>query len=399
MVVGLPRQAEIAAVVGVRPDPLLEVGEDGADRLLVADQHVGEEEAGQEPVPLRDVPAEAKATRLLAAQHGVGLHHLGRHELESDRDLVDLDPELLRQLVGHRGHVQGPHHGSPPAADLEEIEHQQRVDLELVDEAAALVDDADPVGIAVGGDAEVVATGSHGRQGRRQVGSDRFGVDPAEVRVALGVKLGDPRRTSVQHPRQVAVARPVHALVEDLEPCRTQRVQVDHPAHLGDVGGHRVVDLDPLVTLAALDVVGPQPRDPLLQLPDDLGGRRAPGLRLVLDPVEEIGVVAGGDGDRTRRLAIDDGPGGDLGRRGPVEDQRSQPVAGEDPSDLVRKRLGPKAAVVPDHRQRLGRLGLQVVGHALGHEPEVGEGEVIADDPPPAVRSELDRWLPHRTLG
>jgi len=198
-VVAVAGHPDVAPLVEVGSDALFEVGQDLGERLLVAQDHVGEEEAGEDPVALGDVAAEAEAARLLPAQHGVDLHHLGRDVLEPDRHLVDGDAELLGELVGHRRHVQGADHGPTHAPDLEQVEHQQGVDLELVDEAAALVDDAQPVGVAVGGDAEVVAARLHGRQGGAQVGRDRLRVDAAEEGVAIGVELDDPRRAAAQH--------------------------------------------------------------------------------------------------------------------------------------------------------------------------------------------------------
>src|ERR1041384_1656151 len=74
-------------------------------------------------------PPRPDSARFLAAEDGVGLHHLGGDVLETDRYLVDTLTELGAELVRHRGHVHGLDNRPTHAARLEEVEHQQRKHL------------------------------------------------------------------------------------------------------------------------------------------------------------------------------------------------------------------------------------------------------------------------------
>ena len=295
--------------VRVRPNPLLEAGQDLGDRLAGLHDHVSEQEADQDTVALGDVSAHGEPTRLLAAQQRVRLHHLGRDVLESDRDLVDALAKLSAQFVHHRGHVHRLDDRASLAARLEEVEHEQREHLQLVDEAASLVDDANAVRVAVGADAEVLASDLHESHRGVDVRRDRLGVQTAEERVALVVQLGHRRTPAADHFGDVAIAGAVHALVHDAQPGVLDRVEVDHACDLrvvrrpGIVGAHQP-DRHPVI--GSRHVV--ERVDVAFELGDHLRRHGAAGLSLVLVAVELVGVVTGCDRDRSGRLAVDDGP-------------------------------------------------------------------------------------------
>ena len=98
---------------------------------------------------------------------------------------------------------------------LGEVVHQQARDLELMDERPALVGGAGTIGIAVEEEAQVVAAAGQDAEGLVDVRADRFGVDPAEVRVALLVDLVDPDPAAGQQARQPAAAGAPHRVDQD----------------------------------------------------------------------------------------------------------------------------------------------------------------------------------------
>src|SRR5438105_12661338 len=71
-------------------------------RLPVLDDHVGEGNAREDAVALRDVATEGEAAALLAAEDRVGLRHLRTDVLEADLQLVALEVNSLTQLVDLR---------------------------------------------------------------------------------------------------------------------------------------------------------------------------------------------------------------------------------------------------------------------------------------------------------
>src|SRR5262249_29977126 len=93
-------------------------------------------------------------------------------------------------------------------------------------------------------------------------------------------------------------------------------------------------------------------------------------------------------------MALDHCPRGDLGRGWPVQEQRSDAVAGQHAGNVLGEELGREAAVVADYCYRCRGVGsavLEIFGHSLGREAKRLVGEVVPDDAAPAVSAELDR--------
>src|ERR1700681_1363637 len=339
--------------------------------------------------------SEREAAALLAAEHGIGLRHLWPDVLESDIELVDLDPEPLAELVHHRGRDQRADDIALQPSLLDQVHHQERHHLQLVDEGAALVDDADPVGVAVIGDAEVEAAFPHPLHRLGHVVGDRFRMHAAKSGVALAVDLLDGRLAARQQSPDVTLAGPVHRFMEDLQAGRLDRAQVEETIQLRGIGRLRVEDLDLAITLgiveadladppAALDFL-----DFLLEPGGYLRGGGAGVLGFVFKAAEVVRVVAGGDHQPTARLLVEDGVGGHLGRRRGVDDEYLDAVGGQHLGHLAGEEIRGKAGVVPDDGRRV-RPADHILRDPLGGNPNRLVGEVVGDDRPPPVRAELD---------
>ena len=113
-----------------------------------------------------------------------------------------------------------------------------------MDEHAALVHRAGPVGVAIEEQAEVVATGRDALEGLVDVRPDGLGVDAAEERVALLVDLRDPDPAASEQPGEPAGAGAVHRLDEDRQVGRLEGVEVDRPAQEALIAGIRIEALD-----------------------------------------------------------------------------------------------------------------------------------------------------------
>ena len=327
--------------VEVGPNQLGEMVHDPRKRLAVLHDHVGERDPREDPVAFWNMAAERETAAFLAAEHGIGLGHFRPDVLEANLQLVHLDAEPLTQLVDHRGRCQRPDDVPLLSALLDQIHHQQGHHLELVDEAALFVDDANPIRVTVVRDAEVEAAGLHPRHRLRHVVRDRLGVHAAEAGVAFGVDLLDGGLATVEERPDIALAGAVHRLVQDAQAGGFDGIEVDEPIQLGRIGGLRVEDLDQALPLGVVESHLTNPAaalDPLnlfLEPVGDLGGGRAGVLRFVFQATEVVGVVAGRDDQATTRLPVEDRIGGDLGRRRGIDDQDFDPVGRQHLGDLA----------------------------------------------------------------
>ena len=230
-------------------------------------------------------------------------------------------------------------------------------------------------------------------------------MHPAEGGVALAVDLLDRGPAALQQAADVALGRSVHRLVQDLQSGRLHGFEREHPRDLGGVGGVGVEDLDQAPTLPLLEAQLLHPSgalhvlDLLLQAVGHLGGGRAGVLRLVLEPAEVVGVVAGGDDQAAARLALQDGVGGDLRGAGSVDLEGPHAVGGQHLRHLASESLGGEAGVVADDGGRVRALA-EILRDPLGGLPHRLVGEVVGDDPAPAVGAEPDlhRGYPTRAL-
>src|SRR5262249_54904378 len=277
--------------------------------------------------------------------------------LEAYLRLVHRDVVALGQAVGHRGRGERAHGRPAQAAHLQQVQQQQRVHLELVHEAALLVYQADAVGVAVRADPAVGAAAAHRVEQQIYVRRDRLGpVQAGEVRVYLVVYGHQLDAAAGEYLREVADARAVHRVVHDLQPARSEALQVDEPAHLRQVRGARVDRLDAALgsrlvqweTLhAALGLV---PADVRLQLGHDLRRGRARIPRLVLEAVVRGGVVARRDDHAAARLPVQHRERDDRRGLGAVAQVHPHVVRGRDFGHRGGETVGGKARVVADHQ-------------------------------------------------
>ncbi len=84
---------------------------------------------------------------------------------------------------------------------LNQVVHEQGVDLQRGYERAAFVGGSGPIRVAIEEQAQVVPALRDRAEGFIDVGRDRLRVDAAEVRIALGMQLRDTDSTPGQQPR------------------------------------------------------------------------------------------------------------------------------------------------------------------------------------------------------
>ena len=375
-----------------------DVPDQPGQRLPGDAQHLHQQRRGVEAVLAEDVPPHRQAAGGFAADEGVaGLHARG-DVLEAHGHLHALFAELrghpIQQVGG--GHIA--HRRAPPALVFQQIVVQQHQYLVGADVAAPLVDHAQPVRVAVGGDADVgvvlqhrlLEVGQGLRVRRGQVASEE-GVVPVvdDVHVAAaGIEDG-------QKPRQ---AHAVHRVQHDARAASADGLGVDL-LHDGVQVGVAGVDIDD----AALGQALPEGNGPDLLLRQCVGlGLDFVGdcLRRVsaaageqLDAVVHGGVVAGGDG-----RAIGKVPGfyrvHDLRRRrGEVHEVHLDALRGDGLGKPYRGFPGEEAPVVAN-AELPRRFPPHPAPQRRGDPLDVDPGEAVADDGPPAAGAKLYHRLP-----
>src|SRR5664280_1056265 len=279
---------------------------------------------------------------------------------------------------------------------LGQVVHKQGIDLERGYERAALVGRAGSIRVPVEEQAQVVAAARDRPQRLVYVWRDRLGIDAAEVRVALGMQLGDADPTTgeqTRHPRRSGAEERIH---KQIHVRGAEAVQIDVAADERAVGVERVVTFDQAGRLGigerpALDGRPGTGGDARLDVGQHLRtGCRARG-RLDLEAVVGPGVVAGGDNDARRGPTLDYLERGHLRRQGVVGKDDRNPVTQHDLGGGCGEVLAGEAAVVgEDDAAGLISGRDHVLGHGLGTASNVDERVVVADLGAPAIGAKDD---------
>ena len=366
----------------------------------LADEQVEQQQVGIDPVALGQVHPEPEPARLLGAHHRPGLDHLRADELEADRRLVGLDAVALAESRGHRGVVDADDDRVAPAPVLGEVVHQQPGDLELVDERAALVGRAGPVGVAVEEEAQVMAAGRQDAQRLVDVRPDRLRVDAAEVRVALLVDLVDPDPTAGEQAADPAGAGAPHRVDEHVEVRRLERIEVDRAPDELLVALERIEPLDEPGRLGvgqrpALDALGAVHRRAAPRRRTGSRDRRPrPSGALTLKPLSTHGLWLAVMTIPAAAPRVDDLVRAHLRRDGVDREEDRDVVRQQDLGRGLGEMLGGEPPVEgDDHAPRRGARPGDIVRDAIRAAADVIEGELVGDACPPAIRAEDDgRW-------
>ncbi|ETJ03940.1 MAG: hypothetical protein Q605_AUC00769G0003 [Actinomyces urogenitalis DORA_12] len=368
--------------------------------LLAGGRHrLHEQGACVDAVLAWDVAAHGQAARGLAADDGVSLGHLGADPLKAHRHLVaDLAVSLghaVQQVGG--GHIA--HRRAAPALAGEQVVVEEDQDLVGGEVVPLVIDDPQPVGVAVGGDAQVRAALDDGVLECCQGALGRRGHTAAEEGVVALVDDVNLAAGREQDRLQAGLGHAEHGVQDEVEVGVADRLDVELVQDGVQVPVDGVLDGH---QLAAADLVGLQGLDVLLAQGVDLLGEGLSELQVRvtasgqedLDAVVQGGVVGGGDGHAVGGPQVAHGPHRGGGGGGTVDDGDRHAVACQDLGGPPGGGVGEEASVVTDDDAAGpgagGGLGQDAVGQALSQETDVGAGELVADDGSPAAGSEVD---------
>ncbi len=376
-------------------DPLPQLG----NPLARAREHFDDEGRGENAVLAQDVPANGQPAAGFASQEGIMRDHCAGDMLEPDGDFDALLAEPPREPVEQVGGGQVAHHAAFLLADFVHVPIQQEQDVIDGDVFAALVHDGDAVGVAIGGQSQVVAIFDDVRRQQPQGVQVRRRRAPAKQRVMPFVDECHPAARFGEDGAQRELAHAVHRVHDHLEAGLADGVEVYQ-------GLHRVHVL--VGEIAGPDNAAFQ-RDVQINLDDLLEGEPVGlGLYLAGFVVQEqravavedfeaipLGrVVAGGEHEAVGRIADRRGVGDE--RRGGVLAQQGHRnvVSGKDLGGGIPGLAGQEPAVVADQHAALFLAAPRnLIGQRLAEAADVVEREALADDRPPAAGAKGDLVL------
>ena len=247
------------------------------------------------------MPLDGKAAGAFAADDGPGLVHLGGDPLEAHRYLIADLPKGGRQPVQQMGGGNVAHRRAPPALVLEQVvvqQHQHHVGGHI---AALLVNDAQAVRVAVGGNAQIAPVVHHigGKHPQRFLAGS--GHSSAKEGVVLIVDHVHVAPAGQQQCAQAVAADTIHGVNGDSQPGTPDGAGIDHLQDAVDilVEGIPLPDFSRCQGIAvgdAFHILWPQLFDLCLDLPGD-GEIRVPAAEGEdFDAIVDGRVVAGGDG-------------------------------------------------------------------------------------------------------
>ncbi len=189
-------------------------------RLLLVRHHLRQQQAVQHPIPLRQMPADAHATRLFAADQNVFRQHQVAHILKADAMLMQLAAVFRRDPVQHQRRVERTRHVARPPLALKQPLQQNRKDLVRIHHVAVLIDRTDAVRIPVRHQPRNATFFDHPLLRLADMRHDRLGVDPRECRVDLRPHLHVRHPSPGKNPRDHPSPSPVHAVDQEPVPRR-----------------------------------------------------------------------------------------------------------------------------------------------------------------------------------
>ena len=220
---------------------------------------------------------------------------------------------------------------------------------------AALVDDAEAVGIAIEPEPELGFAAANEPAHLGHAFGVRFGMVPAEQRIQFIVENGYPRRGFLQQSVQIAAAGAKHQLDGDFKPGLPDGGKSDQLAQLFEIGRLRINGLAPEGSHDSRlesPVLRDQPGDVRLDLLRHFRRRGRAIVRREFQALIFGGIVAGRQVDAPESLSLADGVGDHRGGRVPIAQQGGEPAGRQHFRRCQREFAPEKTRVVTDNDDR-----------------------------------------------
>ncbi len=265
-----------------------------------------------------------------------------------------------------------------------------------MEERTLLVDNAQTVGVAVGGNAQIAAVVHHVVAQQLQGVSAGGGHLAAEEGVVLLVDHVHVAPAGQQNGAQAALADAIHGVDGDAQVGALDLLGVNDLQNAVDVLVEGIAFPDQthfhgLIVVDGLHVLRLEEGDLLLDLSgDDLIGVPAAGGE-DLDAVVDRGVVAGGDGQTIGSLHLLDGEHDQRGGGGTGDHKDVETIARQDLRRPVGGFLGQETAVIA-HTDLLALVSFQQhqLAQAGHHQTDILFGELVCDNRPPSTGTKFN---------
>ncbi len=202
------------------------------------------------------------------------------------------------------------------ATRFEQIIEHQAQDVIGLDERAVAIENAEAVGIAVGGKACERFLFQHQFFQRREILFRRVGAAAIEQHVALGANRFDRHSMIGEDAIEPAGAAAVHGVVGEIAFGFGQHIEANHFFQLREIRGARINSLEIVRDVVEMTFfVVRQCGGAFLDVFGDFGQSRAAIGAGKFQAVVFGGVVAGGDVDAAIEFVVNDGVGQDRSRR------------------------------------------------------------------------------------
>ncbi len=363
---------------------------------LGAGQHLHHQGAGEDAILAQNVAPDAETAAALAGQEHVVILHGGGQVFEADRGLVAGFAKVGGQTIQQVGGGQIAGNAAPVAPHLVEIEVEKEQQFVGGNEGAVGVHNGDAVGVAVHGQAEIVAPFAHGGDEAGQGLEIRGGGASAEEGIVALVDGGHPAAGFGEDGLQGDAPHAVHGVEDHVQPGLADGLHVDQGFHGIDVGVGIVDHLDPAALLGRVQfdfdhLCGVEPVGFIF----DLAGLLVQGQGAIagedFQPVPLGRVVAGREDQPIGKVLLGRHVGDQRGGHVLGQEFHADVVAGEDFRGGLGGHIAQKTAVVADqHAVRLPALAGDVVGQGLAQTPHIAQGEPLTDQRPPAARAKAD---------
>jgi len=264
-----------------------------------------------------------------------------------------------------------------------------------LNESAVAIENAEAVGVTVGGQTGQRFLFQDQLFQRRQIFFRRIRTAAVEQHVAFGAYRFDGHAVVGQNAVEPARAAAMQGVVGEIPLGLGQDVEANHFLQLLEVRLPRIEPLEVVFDVVIRHAIVGKLRRPGF---DVLGDFRQRGPAVGAGEFQTVvgrRVVAGGDVHAPFEFVIDDGMRQDRRWRGVRAENDVAAVVAHHAGGGARKFRREESRVVPNDNCGILFPGGNMARDGLGRASHAGKGKIIGDDAAPAGSSEMDNWFGH----
>ncbi len=221
-----------------------QVGYQFVEALALLGDHLHDQQAHEHPVAFGDMALEGHAAGFLAPDQDITSEHEVGNVVEPDGGLDHLEPVARGQPVDHARRGNGLDDPAGEAAHFHQVADRQSHDAVRIDELAAAVHGAYPVGIAVGRHAQLAVSRGDGTGQRAEIAGNRLRVNASETRIHLAANLKHLAARALKNAFDLTPPRAEHRIDDHMLRVVGNGVEIDQRAQVFVIRGCGIEALD-----------------------------------------------------------------------------------------------------------------------------------------------------------